>query len=89
MILFTGGRHQQRRIARDEAGIVVLGVWEWRQDGLYFVGATQDTQIRLRYQKSFPDFTDGTNVVLIRNAQEAIAYSRRSDGGCSARFSAR
>jgi hypothetical protein len=52
-----------------------LGVWEWRADGLYFCGATQDTQIRLRSQKSFPDFTDGTSVVLIRNAQEAIAYS--------------
>jgi hypothetical protein len=52
-----------------------LGVWEWRADGLWFVGATQDTQIRLRYQKSFPDFSDGTSVVLIRNAQEAIAYS--------------
>ena len=52
-----------------------LNVWEWRADGLWFVGATQDTQIRLRYQKSFPDFSDGTSVVLIRNAQEAIAYS--------------
>ena len=54
---------------------LALGVWEWRADGLWFVGATQDTQIRLRYQKSFPDFSDGTSVVLIRNAQEAIAYS--------------
>ena len=54
---------------------IALGVWEWRADGLWFVGATQDTQIRLRYQKSFPDFSDGTSVVLIRNAQEAIAYS--------------
>jgi hypothetical protein len=54
---------------------ITLDVWEWRADGLWFVGATQDTQIRLRYQKSFPDFSDGTSVVLIRNAQEAIAYS--------------
>jgi hypothetical protein len=53
---------------------ITLGIWEWRQDGLCFLGATQDTQIRLRYQKAFPDFTDGTSVVLVRNAQEAIAY---------------
>src|SRR5260221_7278465 len=26
---------------------VNLSVWEWRGDGLYFLGATQDTQIRL------------------------------------------
>jgi len=51
-----------------------LGFWEWRTDGLWFLGATQDTQIRLRYQASLPDLTDATSPVLIRNAQEAIAY---------------
>ena len=35
-----------------------LQYWEWRADGLYFLGATQDTQIRLRYQKAFPDIVD-------------------------------
>jgi len=39
-----------------------------------FLGATQDTQIRLRYLKAYPDFTDATSPVLIRNAQEALAY---------------
>jgi hypothetical protein len=53
---------------------VTLSVWEWRADGLYFPGATQDTQIRLRYMKAYPDFTDATSPVLVRNAQEAIAY---------------
>lgn len=52
-----------------------LRFWEWRQDGIWFIGATQDTQIRLRYQKAYPDFTDGTSVVLVRNSQEAIAYA--------------
>ena len=51
-----------------------LSYWEWRADGIYFIGATQDTQIRLRYQKSYPDLVDATSPVLIRNAQEAIAY---------------
>jgi hypothetical protein len=53
---------------------VNLEYWEWRADGIYFSGATQDTQIRLRYEKSYPDFVDATSPVLIRNAQEAIAY---------------
>ena len=52
----------------------MLRYWEWRADGLYFLGATQDTQIRLRYQKSYPDLTDATSPVLVRQAQEAIAY---------------
>jgi hypothetical protein len=54
---------------------LTLSCWEWRADGLYFLGATQDTQIRLRYSKSYPDFTDGTSPVLIRNAQEALGYA--------------
>lgn len=52
-----------------------LSVWEWRADGIYFLGATQDTQIRLRYLKAYPDLTDATSPVLVRNAQEAIAYA--------------
>ena len=53
---------------------MTLSVWEWRADGIYFIGATQDTQIRLRYSKAYPDLTDATSPVLVRNAQEAIAY---------------
>jgi len=52
-----------------------LSVWEWRGDGLYFLGATQDVQIRLRYLKAYPDLTDATSPVLVRNAQEALAYA--------------
>src|SRR6266852_1244184 len=51
-----------------------LQVWEWRADGIYFLGATQDTQVRLRYRKAFPDLVDGTSPVLIRNAQEVLAF---------------
>src|ERR1700733_5840060 len=51
-----------------------LQYWEWRADGLYFLGATQDTQLRLRYEKALPAFVDGTSPVLIRDAIEPIAY---------------
>jgi hypothetical protein len=60
---------------------VNLSVWEWRADGLWFVGATQDTQIRLRYLKAYPDFTDSTSPVLVRNAQEALAYATAALAG--------
>src|SRR5438477_4768107 len=36
---------------------VCLNYWEWRAEGLFFIGATQDTQIRLRYEKAYPDLT--------------------------------
>jgi hypothetical protein len=60
---------------------VVLSVWEWRADGLWFLGATQDTQIRLRYLKAYPDFTDASSPVLVRNAQEALAYATAALAG--------
>ena len=60
---------------------LVLSVWEWRADGLWFVGAMQDTQIRLRYLKAYPDFTDATSPVLVRNSQEALAYATAALAG--------
>jgi hypothetical protein len=60
-----------------------LRYWEWRADGLYFLGATQDTQIRLRYQACFPDLVDSTSPVLIRFAQEALAYAAAAMAGAA------
>ena len=59
----------------------VLSVWEWRADGIYFLGATRDTQIRLRYLKAYPDLTDATSPVLVRNSQEALAYATAALAG--------
>jgi len=53
---------------------LTLDVWEWRGDGIYFLGATRDVQVRIRYQKAYPDLADATSNVLVRNAQEAIAF---------------
>jgi hypothetical protein len=58
-----------------------LSVWEWRADGIWFLGATQDTQIRLRYLKAYPDLTDSTSPVLVRNSQEAVAYATAALAG--------
>ena len=52
----------------------VLGVWEWRSDGLFFIGAVQDTQVRMRYQAAMADLVDGSSSILIRGAQDAIAF---------------
>src|SRR5438045_1485255 len=59
----------------------ILSVWEWRADGIYFLGATRDTQIRLRYLKAYPDLTDATSPVLVRNSQEALAYATAALAG--------
>jgi len=51
-----------------------LRFWEWREDGIYFIGATQGVQIRLRYQKALPDLVDANSAIFIRHATEPIAY---------------
>ena len=51
-----------------------LNSWEWRTDGIYFIGATVDVQIRLRYESYFYDLVGPADIVLIRGAQEALAY---------------
>jgi hypothetical protein len=51
-----------------------LRYWEWRQDGIYMLGAIQDEQIRMRYEAAFLDMTDGTSPLLIRNGQNAVAF---------------
>ena len=66
-----------------EPQALTLNYWEWRADGLYFLGATQDTQIRLRYQKSYPDLSDATSPVLIRQAQEVLAYAAAAMAGAA------
>ena len=63
---------------------VCLSVWEWRADGLYFLGATQDTQIRLRYAKAYPDFTDATSPVLAGWARGSPLAQRWDDAASDA-----
>ena len=60
-----------------------LEVWEWRTDGLVFRGATQDTQIRLRYLAGFADLVDGTSSTLLRAMREAVAYPTAIDAAHS------
>lgn len=51
-----------------------LGFWEWRTDGIYFRGATNTQQIRLRYKRLLTDIVDGTSQILIPDAQDCIAF---------------
>src|SRR5260221_4089959 len=64
---------------------VNLSVWEWRSDGIYFLGATQDAQIRLRYLKAYLDLTDDTSPILVRNAQQDFEFSGAGVSGAAER----
>lgn len=50
-----------------------LGMWEWREDGIYMPGATQSNDIRLRYTSEVVNFSAPTDVILIRGSQSALA----------------
>jgi len=51
-----------------------LCYWEWRSDGIYLLGGTQDNQIRLRYEAAFLDMSDGTSPLLIRDGTNPVAF---------------
>jgi len=51
-----------------------LRYWEFRDDGLYMIGATQAIDMRLRYAAYLPQLTDASSTVLIRRATNALAY---------------
>lgn len=53
----------------------LMGSWEWRQDGIYFIGATGQNDIRLRYKKALPDLTTSTDPILIRQAADCIGFN--------------
>lgn len=52
-----------------------LRYWEWRQnDGLCFLGCSQSTDIRLRYDARFPDVSVDSDILQIRGATNVLAY---------------
>lgn len=57
--------------------------WEWRLDGLYFIGALQDTQIRLRYQAIPADVTSPVASVLLRDGQNTMTLLTAAMAGLS------
>src|SRR5487761_206458 len=49
-------------------------MWEWREDTLQLLGATQEITVRIRYEKSLPALVLGTDPVQIRSSSDALAY---------------
>jgi len=60
---------------------LTLNIWEWRGDGYLFLGARKIRRFACGYSKAYPDFADATSPVLVRHAQEAIAYATAALAG--------
>ena len=58
--------------SRPQSG--TLQQWDWQSDAIYFVGANQLTDVRMRYQRNFPDLVDGTSIVMIPWSDRALAF---------------
>ncbi|MDE3109539.1 MAG: hypothetical protein KGL02_06320 [Acidobacteriota bacterium] len=52
-----------------------LRLWEWREDKVNLIGATQAITVRIRYEKSLPQLTVGTDPVQIRAATDPLAFA--------------
>lgn len=51
-----------------------LEEWQWREDGLWFTGATQSMDARMEYKNTFVPLTTLSQAVLIRDSTAAMAY---------------
>lgn len=56
-----------------------LGSWEWRGDGIWFNGAIQNCDIRIRYRLKLPLFLGAnlnfsTTYIPVQNCTNAVAY---------------
>ncbi|HKS82320.1 MAG TPA: hypothetical protein VJR23_12525 [Candidatus Acidoferrales bacterium] len=52
-----------------------LRLWEWREDKINLIGATQSITVRVRYEKTLPLLALGTDPVQIRSATDPLAFA--------------
>ena len=52
-----------------------LRLWEWREDRVNLIGATQSITVRIRYEKLLPALTLGTDPVQIRSATDPLGFA--------------
>jgi len=52
-----------------------LRLWEWREDKINLIGATQSITVRIRYEKILPLLTLGTDPVQIRSATDPLGFA--------------
>lgn len=52
-----------------------LRMWEWREDKINLIGATQAITVRVRYEKLLPQLTLGTDPVQIRSATDPLGFA--------------
>jgi hypothetical protein len=60
-----------------------LRLWEWREDKINLIGATQSITVRLRYEKILPQLVLGTDPVQIRSATDPLAFATAALGARS------
>lgn len=53
----------------------VLSCWEWIGDHLAFIGAQQDNDIKIEYDRSLPAVSDGSAQLLVLNSEDYHAYA--------------
>lgn len=52
-----------------------LRLWEWREDKINLIGATQSITVRLRYERVLPQLVLGTDPLQIRSATDPLAFA--------------
>jgi hypothetical protein len=52
-----------------------LRLWEWREDKIDLIGATQAINVRIRHEQILTSLTAGTDPAQIRSATDPLAFA--------------
>ena len=63
----------ERNWEPDEVRTTHLRVWTWREETIYFRGATADRELRIRYVKSLSPLAGAGSFVAVANAKSVLA----------------
>jgi len=74
----VGSREQfveldERSWEPDEVPTTHLRIWVWREETIFFRGATADRELRIRYVKSLSALNGAASIIGITNSKSALA----------------
>lgn len=65
---------QSEGLFEDRTTTALMQEWEWKDDGIRFVGASGDVQVILEYEASLPELLTPGDAILIPESYDTIAY---------------
>ena len=71
---------QSDGVMEDRAATTLMQEWDWRDDTLYFPGASGNVQVIIEYEADLAALSGNSSPLLIQNCLNAVAYTVAAAG---------